>query len=606
MAFLPISPDELSGAPDFVLVTGDAYVDHPSFGAAIIGRLLTKLGYCVAVLAQPDWNDPSAFTRFGRPRLGFLVTGGNIDSMVSNYSVARKRRSRDAYSPGGAAGNRPDRAAIVYSNKIRAAYKDAPIILGGLEASLRRLAHYDYWSDRLRRSILLDANADLLVYGMGERQTERIAALLAGGATVSGIADVPGTVWKTRRAPDAIILPSYAEMTRDKQRFGDSFRVQYENTDALTAKALAEYYDDCGTWVVQNPPAPPLDTRELDAVFSMPFERAAHPVYDARGGVPSVEEVSSSLISSRGCFGACAFCALTFHQGRVVTSRSHKSLVAEAVKLTREPGFKGYINDVGGPTANFRRPACDRQLSRGACPKRRCLAPEPCRRLVVDHRDYLGLLRKLRAVPGVKKVFVRSGIRYDYLMLDPDPAFMNELCEHHVSGQLKVAPEHVSDRVLRLMGKPLFDVYRRFKKRFEEVNRMIGREQYLVPYLMSSHPGSDMAAAVELMEYLRANRIHPEQVQDFYPTPGTLSTCMYYTGRDPLTGEEVYVPRSPREKAAQRALLQYWLPQNRRLVAEALAEAERNENNGHKLYIDKGNDRAGKRVRRDNKRHRPR
>ena len=582
MPFLPVTLAELHHAgieaPDFVLVTGDAYVDHPSFGAALIGRLLEKDGFSVAILAQPDWKDPESFTAFGRPRLGFLVTAGNIDSMVNHYTVAKKPRTKDAYSPGARAGLRPDRAAIVYGNAIRAVYKDIPLILGGLESSLRRFSHYDYWSDTVRRSCLLDAGADLLVYGMGESQILAIARGLRDGLPASELTHIPGTVYRTKTPPQAgacLELPPYTAVKSNKTAYADSFRIQYENTDAITAKPLAENYGSL--WVIQNPPAKPLPQERLDEVYAMPFMRRPHPMYDALGGVPAIEEVKFSLISSRGCFGGCHFCALTFHQGRTVTARSHPSIQAEAEAMTHEPDFKGYIHDVGGPTANFRGPSCQSQLTHGVCKHKLCLTPAPCKSLRIDHTDYLKLLRKLRTLPGVKKVFIRSGLRYDYLIYDSDTAFFEELCRHHISGQLKVAPEHVSPRVLRHMGKPTREVYDRFVRKYTQVNQKLGLKQFLVPYLMSSHPGSDLAAAIELAEYLRDIRFTPEQVQDFYPTPGTLSTCMYHTGLDPLTGEAVYVPKNAHEKAMQRALIQYRLPQNEALVREALMKADRKD-----------------------------
>lgn len=567
MSFLPVSSNELKTQPDFVLVSGDAYVDHPSFGAAIIGNLLHDKGYTVAVLAQPNWKDAASFTVFGKPRLGFLVTGGNIDSMVNHYTVARKPRGKDSYSPGGKTGLRPDRAAIVYSNKIREAYHDTTIILGGLEASLRRLAHYDYWDDKVRRSILLDAAADIVVYGMGELAVLEIAAALKENRSFTAI---HGIVYKAKTLPkDTLTLPPFTQIRADAKEFARSFMLQYENTDAVTATALVEEYPD--GYVVQNIPARPLTEAELDNVYALPFEGAYHPMYKAGGGVPAIEEVSFSITSSRGCFGSCHFCALTYHQGRVVQSRSHGAILQEAQSLISKPGFKGYIHDVGGPTANFRRPACDKQIQDGPCKHRRCLAPDRCPQLIVDHQNYLSLLRKLRVLPGVKKVFVRSGIRFDYLMADTNPAFFEELCTHHISGQLKVAPEHVSKRVLKAMGKPSSIVYDEFVRRYIAYNKTLGLKQFLVPYFMSSHPGSDMPAAIELAEYLRTNRIKPEQTQDFYPTPGTLSTCMYHTELDPRTMKPIYVPKKAKEKAMQRALVQYWLPQNKALVQQALA-----------------------------------
>lgn len=568
---------------DFTYVCGDAYVDHPSFGCAIIVRLLEANGFRVGVVAQPDWNDPASVAEFGEPRLGFLVSAGNMDSMVNHYTVARRRRRSDAYSPGGRAGLRPDHAAVVYANLIRRTFKHAPIILGGIEASLRRFAHYDYWADRLKRSILLDSGADLVSYGMGERSIIAIAEALDAGLAVRDLTFIPGTAYRTKSLEhvyDYELLPSWDELAADKLAFARSFAVQYANADAITGKCLVEPYT--GTlFVVQNPPAEPLTTDEMDMVHRLPFTRRWHPAYDAAGGVPALEEVRFSLTSSRGCFGECAFCALTFHQGRVVTARSRAALVEEARVMTEDPAFKGYIHDVGGPTADFRHPACAKQLKSGACAGRRCLAPEPCPNLEVSHADYLELLRELRALPGVKKVFVRSGIRFDYVMLDPDPAFLRELVEHHVSGQLRVAPEHVAAPVLSCMGKPGHEVYEAFAAAFERECRRVGKEQYLVPYLMSSHPGSTLDAAIELAEFCRDMGYNPEQVQDFYPTPGSMATAMYYTGVDPRTMQPVYVPRTPHEKAMQRALIQYRDPKNRALVEEALRKAGRTDLIGH-------------------------
>ncbi len=583
--FLPVSRDDMVrrgwDRVDFALVTGDAYVDHPSFGAALISRLLESRGYRVGIIAQPDWKSPEPFKALGRPRLGFLITAGNIDSMVARYTAAKKPRSEDSYSPGGKAGLRPERASIVYAVRAREAYKNVPIILGGLEASLRRLSHYDYWQDKVRRSVLLDAKADLLLYGMAERALLETAERLAAGVPVAGITDVRGTVRPgapgedPASIPDAIELPPFETVSEDPRAFAESFAIQYRNTDPFTAKPLVERAE--GRFTVQNPPAYPLPAEELDAVYGLPYARTWHPMYDEAGGVPGIEEVKWSLTSSRGCFGGCSFCSLTFHQGRIVQARSADSIVNEAKSLIADPEFKGYIHDVGGPTANFRRPACEKQLTRGACRDRQCLFPEPCKKLVVDHREYLSLLRELRSLPGVKKVFIRSGIRFDYLTADPDGTFFRELCEHHVSGQLKVAPEHVSPKVLEAMGKPAHRVYRRFTEEYERLNRELGKKQYLVPYLISGHPGSDFSAAIELAEYLNEIRFTPEQVQDFYPTPGTVSTCMYHTGIDPRTMKPIYVPRSPREKAMQRALLQYRKPENHALVIQALTAAGRQD-----------------------------
>ncbi len=581
--YLPISMEDMRRRGweqcDFVYVSGDAYVDHPSFGHAIISRVLESRGYRVGIIAQPDWRDRESIQILGKPRLGFLVSAGNMDSMVNHYTVSKKRRKTDSYTPGGVMGRRPDYAAVVYGNLIRSVYKDSPIILGGIEASLRRLAHYDYWSDKLKRSVLLDSQADLISYGMGERSIVEIADALNAGIAVKDITFIDGTVFRTKSLDsvyDYRLLPDFEEMKADRKKYAESFAAQYRNADAFSGRRLAEPYG--GTvFVVQNPPAKPLSRQEMDDVYDLPYMRGYHPSYEAAGGVPALQEVKFSLISNRGCFGGCSFCALTFHQGRIVQSRSHESLVREAELLTHDPDFKGYIHDVGGPTANFRFPACEKQLEKGACPDRQCLFPRPCRNLRADHKDYVSLLRKLRAVPGVKKVFIRSGIRFDYVLEDKSREFLRELCRYHVSGQLKVAPEHVSDSVLRLMGKPENAVYRQFVKEYREMNRHLKMEQYLVPYLMSSHPGSTLKEAVELAEHLRDLGYMPEQVQDFYPTPSTISTCMYYTGYDCRTMEKVYVPRNPHEKAMQRALIQYRDPKNYDLVVEALRKAGRTD-----------------------------
>ena len=580
--FLPISREDMEKQGieklDFVYVIGDAYVDHPSFGHAIISRLLQDRGYTVGIISQPDWKNPESIGILGEPRLAFLVSAGNMDSMVNHYAVSRKHRQRDAYTPGGVMGRRPDRAVMVYCNLIRQTYKHTPIIAGGIEASLRRLAHYDYWSDSLRRSLLMDCGADLISYGMGERSILEIAQALDGGIDVKDITYVAGTCFKTKQIEtvyDCEMLPSYEEIREDKKRFAESFYRQYCSTDPFSGKRLAERY---GTvYVVQNPPAKPLSTREMDEVYGLPYCRTWHPSYDKEGGVPALSEVKFSLVSNRGCFGGCSFCALTFHQGRIVQTRSHESILREAGLMTEEKDFKGYIHDVGGPTANFRQPSCQKQLTEGVCRNRQCLFPAPCRNLTVSHKDYVSLLRKLRKLPGVKKVFIRSGIRFDYVMADPDDEFLRELVKYHVSGQLKVAPEHVSGRVLEKMGKPAHSVYEAFVKKYKAVNWDCGMEQYLVPYLMSSHPGCTMKEAVELAEYLRDLGHMPEQVQDFYPTPSTISTCMYYTGLDPRTMEPVYVPKNPHEKALQRALMQYRNPKNRALVEEALRLARRED-----------------------------
>jgi len=580
--FLPISRKEMTARgweqPDFIMISGDAYVDHPSFGVAIISRLLEAYGFKVAMLTQPDWKNPAQFGLLGEPRLGFLISAGNIDSMVSHYSVAKKRRQADAYSPGGKTGLRPDRALSVYARKVREVYPQSAIIIGGIEASLRRMAHYDYWTDKLRPSVLFDAGADLLVYGMGEKPVIEVAEALASGIKISDITYVRGTVVCVSELPDpagTLLLPTFEEIKDSKQKFAESFLVQYKNSEPQRAKALAEPYPDC--YLLQNPPAEPLTGDELDQVYRLPFTRNSHPNYEKEGGVPALNEVKFSLVSSRGCFGGCSFCALHFHQGRTVQARSIAAVVEEAEELIKDPDFKGYIHDVGGPTANFRQQACDKQLKYGTCPDRSCLYPEPCKNLIVDHRDYLDLLRRLRSLTGVKKVFIRSGIRHDYLLCDHDPAFFEELCEHHVSGQLKVAPEHVAPKVLEKMGKPGRETYLAFKKRYKEINKRLEKDQYLVPYFMSSHPGSDLEAAVDLASFIRKHEHLPEQVQDFYPTPGTLSTCMYYSGLDPRTMEPVYVPKSPHEKAMQRALIQYRNPKLYRLVFEALNKAGRKD-----------------------------
>ena len=580
--YLPISREDMKRRGweqcDFVYVSGDAYVDHPSFGTAIISRVLESRGFKVGIIPQPDWRHKESVQILGRPRLGFLVSAGNMDSMVNHYSVSKKRRRTDSYTPGGVMGKRPDYAVTVYCRLIRQAYGDVPIIAGGIEASLRRLAHYDYWSDRMKPSVLLDSGADLISYGMGERSIVEIAEALESGLAVRDITFIDGTVYQTSRLEDVydyVLLPSYEALLKDKKTYAESFYIQYSNTDPFSGKRLAEPYGD--TYVVQNPPAKPLSAQEMDDVYDLPYMRSYHPSYEAAGGVPAIQEIKFSLISCRGCFGACSFCALTFHQGRIIQARSHESLLKEAELLTREPDFKGYIHDVGGPTANFRFPACEKQLTKGACPHRQCLFPEPCKNLRADHKDYVTLLRKLRALPGVKKVFIRSGIRFDYVLADPDRTFLKELCKYHVSGQLKVAPEHVADKVLSRMGKPKNEVYRRFVKAYREMNARLGMDQYLVPYLMSSHPGSSLKEAVELAEHLRELGYMPEQVQDFYPTPSTISTCMYYTGYDCRTMEKVYVPKNPHEKAMQRALIQYRNPKNRELVEEALTLAGRRD-----------------------------
>ena len=582
MSFLPITKQEMLDrgwvACDFVYVIGDAYVDHPSFGHAIISRVLERHGYSVGIISQPDWKNPNSINVFGRPRLGFLVSGGNMDSMVNHYSVAKRRRKTDAFTPGGVMGKRPDYATTVYCNLIRQTYKDVPILIGGIEASLRRLAHYDYWFESMKRSILLDSQADLLMYGMGEKSIVEIADALNAGLDVKDITYIDGTAYHTQTLDESlptITLPSFEELKSDRRRYAESFRIQYGNCDPFTAKRLAEPYGS--GYVVQNPPQKPLTTQEMDDIYDLPYMRTWHPSYAKAGGVPAIEEVKFSLVSNRGCFGACSFCALTFHQGRIIQTRSHESILREAEQITRDPDFKGYIHDVGGPTANFRHPACEKQLTKGACGGRQCLYPTPCKNMNADHSDYVALLRKLRKLPGVKKVFVRSGIRFDYLLADRKDTFLKELVQYHISGQLKVAPEHVSDAVLSRMGKPKNAVYNKFVDKYFALNRQYGLEQYLVPYLMSSHPGSTLKEAIELAEYIRDMGYNPEQVQDFYPTPSTLSTVMYYTGLDPRTMEKVYVPTDPHEKAMQRALIQYRDPKNYYLVKEALLKAHRED-----------------------------
>ena len=579
--FLPVTKKEMQqrgwDQVDFVYLTGDAYVDHPSFGAAIISRLLESRGYRVGIIPQPDWRKKESVQVFGAPRLGFLVSAGNMDSMVNHYTVSRKHRQKDSYSPGGEMGLRPDMPTVVYSNLIRQTYKHTPIILGGIEASLRRLAHYDYWENKVRRSVLLDSGADLISYGMGEHSIIQIAEALQSGLPIDEITFVPGTVYKCKdlsRAYDPVILPSYETVSSDKKAYAESFAEQYRNTDPFTARVMAENYGNRG-YVIQNPPALPLSQQEMDDVYDLPYRNAWHPMYDARGGIPALEEIKFSLTSNRGCFGGCIFCALTFHQGRILQTRSHDSILREAEKMTKDPDFKGYIHDVGGPTADFRQPSCQKQLTKGVCQNRQCLFPKPCGNLTVDHTDYVSLLRKLRKLSGVKKVFIRSGVRFDYVVADKSPVFLQELVKHHVSGQLRVAPEHVSNQVLHYMGKPSHEVYQQFLDQYEKANAATGRKQYAVPYFMSSHPGCTIKEAVKLAEYVRDLGFTPEQVQDFYPTPSTLSTCMYYTGIHPLTKEKVYIPRDPHEKAIQRALMQYKNPANRSLVLEGLKMAGR-------------------------------
>ena len=581
MRFLPVSRADMEERGidqlDFVYVIGDAYVDHPSFGPAIISRLLESHGYQVGIIAQPDFRHAESIMALGEPRLGFLVSAGNMDSMVNHYSVAKKHRKVDSYTPGGEMGKRPDRAVIVYCNLIRQKYKHVPIIAGGIEASLRRMAHYDYWSDSLRRSILLESGADLVSYGMGERSIVAIADALDAGMPVKDITYIPGTVCKVRsldEISDYTVLPDYESICKDKKKYAESFYIQYSNTDPFSGKRLVEPYSQ-NCFIVQNPASEPLTMEEMDQVYDLPFQRTWHPMYDAAGGIPALSEVKFSLVSCRGCFGGCSFCALTFHQGRIIQARSHESLIKEAKLMIEEPDFKGYIHDVGGPTADFRAPACEKQMTKGVCPHKQCLFPEPCKNLRADHSDYIALLRKLRALPKVKKVFIRSGIRFDYVLADKKSTFLEELCRYHVSGQLKVAPEHVSDPVLQKMGKPEYSVYQKFVEKYNQMNKKLRKDQYLVPYLMSSHPGSTLKEAVNLAEHLRDFGYMPEQVQDFYPTPSTLSTCMYYTGVDPRNMQPVYVPKNPHEKAMQRALIQYRDPKNYDLVMEALKKTGR-------------------------------
>lgn len=581
--FLPVSKSDMKKRGwtqcDFIYICGDAYVDHPSFGHAIITRLLEAFGYKVGIIAQPDWKNKESITILGEPRLAFLVSAGNMDSMVNHYTVNKKRRHQDAFSPGGVMGKRPDYATIVYCNLIRQVYKKTPVIIGGIEASLRRMAHYDYWSDKVKRSILIDSGADIISYGMGEHSIIEIADALNAGIDIHDITFIKGTVYKTKTLDNLenyIELPSYDDIVNSKEMYAKSFYTQYKNTDPFTARILVEKVKE-KMYVVQNPPAMPLTEVEMDDIYSLPYMRNYHPMYEKDGGIPALSEIKFSITSNRGCFGGCSFCALTFHQGRIIQVRSHKSIIDEAVQMTKDADFKGYIHDVGGPTANFRHTSCDKQLTKGVCMNRQCLFPKPCPNLKVDHSDYIKLLRELRALPGVKKVFIRSGIRFDYCMCDPDDTFINELCKYHISGQLRVAPEHISDNVLNKMGKPSNDVYEGFLKRYQRINKKTGKEQFVVPYLMSSHPGSTMKEAIELAEYIRDLGYMPEQVQDFYPTPSTLSTCMYYTGLDPATMDKVYTPVSHHEKTMQRALIQYRNPENYELVKEALIKNGRTD-----------------------------
>ena len=579
--FLPVCREDMEKRGweqlDFLYICGDAYVDHPSFGHAIISRVLEKHGYKVGIISLPNWRSVDDFKKMGKPRLGVLVSAGNIDSMVNHYTASKKRRSDDAYAPGNKAGQRPDRATIVYCNRIREAFGSIPVLIGGIEASLRRFAHYDYWDDKIRRSILIDSGADLLMYGMGEKQIVEIADCLNSGMRVQDITYIPGTCYlsDTDEIENSVTIPSFEECVESKRSYADSCRIQYYEQNPYTGKAIIQKHRD--KFLVQNPPMPPLNTKELDSVYALPYMKNYHPMYEEQGGIEAIKEVKFSLVSSRGCFGGCNFCALAFHQGRIVTARSQQSIINEAKQMVWDPDFKGYIHDVGGPTANFRAPACSKQCTLGACKDRQCLFPQPCKNMKIDHGEYLSLLRKLREIDGVKKVFIRSGIRFDYLINDKNDEFFYELCEHHVSGQLKVAPEHISDNVLKYMGKPKNSVYNKFSDKFYKINEKIGKKQYLDPYLMSSHPGSTLHDAIALALYLKEHNINPQQVQDFYPTPGTISTCMFYTGLNPFTMEKVYVPRTPKEKAMQRALLQYRNPDNYKTVAEALRLAGRSD-----------------------------
>lgn len=598
MSFLPVTIEEMHDLgwqqPDFVLITGDAYVDHPSFGTAIISRVLESRGYKVAILAQPDWRKTDDFKRFGKPRLGFLINAGNVDSMVNHFSVFKHRRKTDSYSPGGIAGKRPDRAVIVYSGRAREAYKDVPVIIGGLEASLRRFAHYDYWDDKVRRSILLDAKADILIYGMGEHAVVEIAEALDSGIEARDISWIKGTVYRAVNSEmkdgvsaeafekesfgdkGTLMLPTYQEISGDKTDYGKSFLLQYQNNEPVSGKRLVEKYEET-VYIVQNPPQEPLTTEELDDVYALAYEGTYHPMYEKDGGVPAIEEVKFSITANRGCFGGCAFCALTYHQGREVRGRSKESIVNEAIRLTERKDFKGYIHDIGGPTANFRKAACQKQQKTGVCKNKDCMYPKPCSQMEIDHSEYLDLLRTVRNLNKVKKVFIRSGIRYDYLLADQNDQFMEELCKYHVSGTLKVAPEHVSNRVLAKMRKPSKEVFLAFSKKYKEINDRLGLKQFLIPYFISSHPGSTLEDAIELALFLKRNGFVPDQVQDFYPTPGTLSTCMYYTERDPFTGESVYVPKDMEEKKMQRALMHFNKPENKEIVRKGLQKEKRED-----------------------------
>ncbi|WP_185651463.1 YgiQ family radical SAM protein [Clostridium sp. DJ247] len=590
--FLPVNKEDLRARNiselDFIVITGDAYVDHPSFGTAIISRVLENEGFTVGIIAQPDWHNVEDFRKLGKPKLGFLINSGNIDSMVNHYTASKKRRHDDLYSPNGKSGYRPDRAVIVYSNKAREAYKDVPIIIGGIEASLRRFAHYDYWDNKVRRSILLDSKADLLLYGMGEKTVIQVANLLKYGMSIYKVTDVRGTVYPAKEIlglTNFVEVPTFEEVSTNKKAYAESYKLEYYEQDAMRGKILVQKHGD--KYIVQNPPQFSLTEEEMDMVYNLPYTRTYHPMYEAQGGIPAIKEVSFSITSHRGCFGGCSFCALTFHQGRTIQNRSQQSIVDEAKLLTTLKDFKGYIHDIGGPTANFRHKACKQQEAAGVCKNRQCMSPTPCKNLIVDHKEYLSLLRQVRKLPGIKKVFIRSGIRYDYLTYDKNTDFFEELCKHHISGQLKVAPEHVSDKVLKQMGKPKREIYDRFRKKYFDINKKLNQNQYLVPYLMSSHPGSDLDASIELAQYIKEMGYTPEQVQDFYPTPGSLSTTMYYAGINPLTGENVYVPKEQKEKNMQRALMQFSIPENYNLVKEALMKAGREDliGNGQKCLI---------------------
>lgn len=580
--FLPISKGDLEKRKieqlDFIIVSGDAYVDHPSFGTAIIGRTLEAQGFTVGIIAQPNWHNCDDFKILGKPKYGFLVNSGNIDSMVNHYTAAKKSRREDLYSPGGEAGHRPDRAVIVYCNRIREAYKDAAIAIGGIEASLRRFAHYDYWDNKVRRSILVDSKADLLMYGMGEKTVVQIADLLRYGANIKNITTVRGTCYLTKdisTIKNAVMVPSFEEVSTDKKAYGDAYKLEYYEQDSINGRTIIQKHGD--RYLVQNPPQENLTQEEMDLVYDLPYTRTYHPIYEAKGGIPAIQEVKFSITSHRGCFGSCSFCALTFHQGRVIQNRGQESIIQEAKLLTTLPDFKGYIHDIGGPTANFRHKACKKQIDHGTCKNKQCMFPNPCKNLIIDHTEYLSLLKKVRKLPGIKKVFIRSGIRYDYLIYDKNFEFFKELCEHHISGQLKVAPEHVVPRVLNQMGKPTREVYDKFVNKYFQINKNINKKQFLVPYLMSSHPGSDLNAAIDLALYIKEMGYTPEQVQDFYPTPGSLSTTMYYTGFNPITGEEIYVPKTPEEKEMQRALIQFTVPKNYQKVKKALVKAHRED-----------------------------